>query len=197
MSIVIGLTGPTGSGKSSTAKVCRKYGIKTVDCDQTARKATEKGSDGLLALTKVFGQEILEQDGSLNRKLLAKKAFSAKENTELLNKTLLPFIKELVLKEIKGNVVLLDAPTLFESGLNAICFKTIAVLSNREIRRERIINRDNLTKEQAETRMSAGKSDDFFKQNANYIVYNNSDEETFLSEFEKVLTEILQMGEKL
>ena len=129
--------------------------------------------------------------------MLAKKAFSAKENTELLNKTLLPFIKELVLKEIKGNVVLLDAPTLFESGLNAICFKTIAVLSNREIRRERIINRDNLTKEQAEIRISAGKSDDFFKQNANYIVYNNSDEETFLSEFEKVLTEILKLGEKL
>ena len=62
MSIVIGLTGPTGSGKSSTAKVCRKYGIKTVDCDQTARKATEKGSDGLLAITKVFGQDILEED---------------------------------------------------------------------------------------------------------------------------------------
>jgi len=192
MSIVIGLTGPTGSGKSSAAKLCEKHGIKLVDCDKVSRKATETGSEALKALSKAFGADILNNDGSLNRKALANKAFSAKENTELLNKTIFPFIKELVLKEIDGNKVLLDAPTLFESGLNCICFKTVAVLSDNEIRLKRIIARDNLTESEAKKRMSAGKSDNFYKENADYILYNNSDEQTFLNEFEKVLAEIFK-----
>ena len=190
MSIVIGLTGPTGSGKSSAAKLCEKYGIKLVDCDKVARKATEKGSECLKRLSKAFGAEILNTDGSLNRKALANKAFSTKENTELLNKTIFPFIKELVLNEIDTEKVLLDAPTLFESGINAICFKTVAVLADSDIRLNRIIKRDNLTEAEAKKRMSAGKSDNFYKENADYIIYNNSDERTFLKSFENVLTEI-------
>ncbi len=192
MSIVIGLTGPTGSGKSSAAKLCEKHGIKRVDCDKIARKATETGSEGLKALSKIFGADILNNDGSLNRKVLANKAFSTKENTELLNRTIFPFIKELVLNEIDSDKVLLDAPTLFESGINSICFKTVAVLSDTEIRLKRIIGRDNLTEKEAKLRMSAGKSDNFYKENADYIIYNNSDEQTFLNEFEKVLAEIFE-----
>ena len=194
MSIVIGLTGPTGSGKSSTATVCKKYGIKVVDCDKIARKATEKGTDGLNALVKVFGADILNNDQTLNRKKLANKAFSTKENTEILNKTIFPFIKELVLGEIDCEKVLLDAPTLFESGINSVCTKTVAVLSDDEIRLKRILKRDNLSETDAKIRMSAGKSDNFYKQNADYIVYNNLDEQTFLNEFEKALLKILKEG---
>ena len=191
MSIVIGLTGPTGSGKSSAAKLCEKHGIKLVDCDKIARKATEKGSGALKDLSEVFGMDILNGDGSLNRKVLAVKAFSTKENTELLNKTIFPFIKELVLNEIDSDRVLLDAPTLFESGINSICFKTVAVLADTDIRLKRIINRDDLTETEARIRMSAGKSDNFYNENADYIIYNNSDEQTFLENFENVLAEIL------
>ncbi len=197
MSIIIGLTGPTGSGKSSAAVLCEKHGIKLVDCDKVARTATEKGSDGLKAVTQVFGTHILNSDGTLNRKALASKAFSSKENTELLNKTIFPFIKKLVLKEIDCEKVLLDAPTLFESGINSICFKTVAVLSDEDIRLKRIIERDNLTEADAKLRISAGKNDDFYKENADYIIYNNADEQDFLNQFEKVLTEILKLGEKL
>ncbi len=190
MSIVIGLTGPTGSGKSSAAKLCEKYGIKLVDCDKVARKATEKGSGALKTLCEVFGTDILNGDGSLNRKALAAKAFSTKENTELLNKTIFPFIKELVLSEIDSDRVLLDAPTLFESGINTICFKTVAVLADEGVRLKRIIKRDNLTEDEAKLRMSVGKSDNFYKENADYIIYNNSDEQTFLRSFENALAEI-------
>lgn len=197
MSIIIGLTGPTGSGKSSAAVLCEKYDIKLIDCDKVARTATEKGGDGLKAVTQVFGNDILNSDGTLNRKALARKAFSTKENTLLLNKTLFPFIKKLVLKEIDCVKVLLDAPTLFESGINSICFKTVAVLSDTNIRLKRIIERDNLTEADAKLRISAGKNDDFYKENADYIIYNNANEHDFLNQFEKVLTEILKLGEKL
>ncbi len=196
MSIIIGLTGPTGSGKSSACKLCESYGLKHVDCDLLARKAVQKGSDGLKALVNAFGNEIINPDGTLNRKLLAKIAFSDKAKTELLNATIFPFIRALVLEETKDGNILLDAPTLFESKIDNICTKTIAVLSDKEIRLKRIIARDDLTEAEALTRISAGKTDNFYKTYANYIVYNNKTEEEFLKEFSLVLESILK-GENL
>ena len=63
MRIIVGLTGPTGAGKSSVTQIAIKKGIKVIDCDLYARKATEKGSEGLSALVKAFGKEILNIDG--------------------------------------------------------------------------------------------------------------------------------------
>ena len=191
MTKIIGLTGPTGAGKSSAAKVCENLSIKHIDCDILARKAVEKGTQGLTAVVNAFGQQVLNSDGSLNRKALAQKAFCDRMSTQLLNKTLLPFIKELVLKEIEGDVVLLDAPTLFESGINEICFKTVAVLSDRELRLDRIMKRDNITKDAALLRINAGKTDDFYIKNCDFVIYNDADEQTFNNEFSNLLREIL------
>ena len=186
--IIIGLTGPTGAGKSSLTPVAEKLGYKVIDCDKTARQAVEKGTKGLKALKIAFGEEILLEDGSLNRKALAQKAFSTIQKTELLNKTLLPFISELVFKECEGDKVLLDAPTLFESGLNEKCTATVGVLADRETRIERIINRDNLSEAEALIRINAGKTNDFYKQNADFIIYNNGETEEFQKEFEVILS---------
>ena len=188
--IIIGLTGPTGAGKSSLTPVAEKLGFKVIDCDKTARQAVEKGTEGLVALVNTFGEDILFSDGSLNRKALAQKAFSIPQNTELLNKILLPFITELVLKECEGDKVLLDAPTLFESGLNEKCTATVGVLADRETRIERIKNRDNLSEDEALTRINAGKTDEFYKQNADFVIYNNGETEEFQKEFEVILSKI-------
>lgn len=191
MSKIIGLTGPTGAGKSSAATVCRALGIKHIDCDILARRAVKKGTDGLNAVVNAFGSDVLNADGTLNRTSLAQKAFKSEESTNLLNKTLLPFVKELVLKEISGEWVLLDAPTLFESGINEICFKTVAVLSDKEIRLCRIMKRDSITKEAALLRINAGKPDEFYLKNCDFIIYNNENENTFNNEFSCLLKEIM------
>ncbi len=191
MSKIIGLTGPTGAGKSSAARICADLGIKHIDCDILARRAVEKGTNGLNAVVNAFGNDILNADGTLNRKALAEKAFKDKQSTELLNKTLLPFIKDLVLAEIEGEWVLLDAPTLFESGINEICFKTVAVLSDNEKRISRIIARDNITRDQALLRINAGKKDEFYIENCDFIIYNNKAENTFNNEFLCLLKEIM------
>lgn len=191
MTKIIGLTGPTGAGKSSAAAVCKNLSIKHIDCDILARKAVEKGKNGLNAVVNAFGRDILNPDGSLNRKALAQKAFCDEKSTNLLNETLLPFIKELVLKEIEGDFVLLDAPTLFESGINEICFKTVAVLSDKEIRLNRIMKRDNITRDAALLRINAGKTDDFYIKNCDFVIYNDADEQTFNNEFSNLLREIL------
>lgn len=190
MSIVIGLTGPTGSGKSSTAACAQRLGFKVIDCDKLARVAVEKGTAGLSALVLAFGTDILNRDGTLNRKELAKIAFSSKEKNELLNKTLLPYIVLLIKEQITGELVILDAPTLFESGINSVCNATVAVLADEEIRLGRITTRDGIDKTAARLRISAGKNDEFYKLNADYIIYNNGDEQNFISEFEKIINEI-------
>ena len=192
MSVIIGLTGPTGAGKSSAKKICEGLGLKHIDCDIIARKAVEKGTEGLKAVVTAFGNGILNPDGTLNRKELAKIAFSSIEKTELLNNTIFPFIVGLVQRETQNGKILLDAPTLFESGIDKICFKTIGVLSNKQARFKRIIERDSLTEAEALLRMSAGKDDNFYKSQANYIIYNNNTEQEFLEKLNSVLNEILE-----
>lgn len=186
--IIIGLTGPTGAGKSSLKPIAEKLGYKVIDCDKTARQAVKQGTKGLIALVSTFGEDILLSDGSLNRKALAQKAFSTPQNTELLNKTLLPFITELVLKECEGDKILLDAPTLFESGLDAKCTATVGVLADRNTRLERIKSRDNISEPQALIRINAGKTDEFYKKNADHIIYNNGDPIEFQREFGVILS---------
>ncbi|MBO4734245.1 MAG: dephospho-CoA kinase, partial [Clostridia bacterium] len=116
MSYILGLTGPTGAGKSIFSKCAGESGFTVIDCDGVAREAVGKGMPALTRLCEVFGDEILLKNGELDRRKLAGIAFSSPDKTELLNETVLPFIKELVLGRIKGDLVLLDAPTLFESG---------------------------------------------------------------------------------
>ena len=193
MKKIIGLTGPTGAGKSSACAICKELGIKHIDCDIIARKATEKGEEGLLAVVKAFGEDVLYTDGTLNRKALAEKAFKDADSTDLLNKTLLPIIHKMVLNEIDCDRVLLDAPTLFESGVNEICHKTVAVLADREIRLKRILSRDNITTEQALLRINAGKTDDFYKEKCDFVIYNNADEHTFKNDFLNLLKEIFEL----
>ena len=197
MSFVIGLTGPTGAGKSSVTAVAQELGFKIVDCDKLARVAVEKGSDGLSAVAEVFGDDILNDDGTLNRAALAQKAFSTTENTELLNKTLLPYIMLLVREEITGDRVLLDAPTLFESGADSLCDEVIVVLSDEKTRKKRIMERDDIDEQAAELRIKAGKPDDFYIEKSNNIVYNDCELSVFNLKIQKLLTKLLEEYENV
>lgn len=196
MKIIIGLTGPTGAGKSLACGKCQELGLNLVDCDKVAREAVEKGTEGLAALCDAFSRDILNPDGTLDRKKLASIAFASRDKTELLNNTVFPFIKKLVLKGTENGNTLLDAPTLFESGINEICFKTIAVLCDKGVRLERIIKRDNLTEAEALLRMNAGKDDEFYIKNADYVIYSDNGEDELLKEFTATVQEILRIGEQ-
>jgi len=188
--IIIGLTGPTGAGKSCVSAVAEELGFKIIDCDKLARIAVEKGTAGLSALVKAFGEEILQPDGSLDRKALAKEAFKSPENTELLNKTLLPHIVLLMKESANTEKVLLDAPTLYESGIENMCTAVIAVLADEETRLKRIIARDGIDEAAARLRISAGKTDEFYKSKTDYIIYNNSEQNDFKGRFRAIIEEI-------
>ena len=186
---IVGLTGPTGSGKTTACRIAEDNGFYVVNCDKTARKATEN-EECLSQLCSVFGEDIIKSDGTLDRAALAEKAFATPEKTELLNKTIFPFITKLIETEINSSdrgKILLDAPTLFESGADSLCDAIIVVTADLDLRLHRIMKRDSIGREAAMLRINAGKTDDFYKTKVEHIIYNNGDEESFISEFQKII----------
>ncbi len=189
---IIGLTGPSGTGKTTALKKAQEMGFLCVDCDKIAKTETQNNPLCKQAIKESFGEEVFK-NGILDRKLLAKLAFSTKEKTKLLNQTVLPFVAGEILKIIEDSQtenIILDAPTLFQSGLNEICNFTVCLMCDREKRLNRIINRDNITKEAAELRINAAETDEFFIKNCDFTVYNNNKENEFLLEFSQLLAKI-------
>lgn len=176
--IKLGLTGPTGAGKTTVARLLEQNGIPLVDADAIARTVTEKGSPVLSALADTFGKDILFSDGSLDRRALAAVAFSSKENTEKLNAVTHPAILARIrraLADATGDAVILDAPLLFETGLDALCDHTVAVVADEAVRLARITARDGISEEAAKKRMAVQPDTAFYAARADILLYNNGD----------------------
>ena len=176
--LTIGLTGKTGAGKSTVADLLKEKGCYIIDGDVIARQITEKGSEVLPILQKEFGEDILDENGELIRKKLAERAFSSKESTALLNSITHPVIKERSLIEIKNaenlgyKTAIIDAAALLDSDCKDLCEKIIVVTAPEDIRLERILSRDGITKQQALTRIKAQKDDEYYFSHADIIIRN-------------------------
>lgn len=162
----VGIVGGSGAGKSLFCSLLEKEGIPTINTDITAREVVKKGSPCLEELCDYFGRGILKEDGELDRKALAKIAFSDKEKHEKLNSITHFYIIREVKKWLSERekcgafAVCIDAPLLFESGLDKICFETVAVVAPRTDRLKRICERDKIDEDAAILRISTQKSDE-------------------------------------
>ncbi len=195
---VVGITGPTGAGKSTITEYLKSKGCYAIDADKLGRMSLEKGSDCLVQACAVFGDDILNSDGTLNRQLLAKRAFSTPENTQRLNNITHPWITMQVIKtidEIRNNVenpvILFDAAVLLESKMDVLCDYVIAVVAPVEIRRERIIKRDNLTAENANIRINAQNSNDFYINRADFVIDGSLSKDEIYLNADKILENII------
>ncbi|MBQ9742486.1 MAG: dephospho-CoA kinase [Ruminococcus sp.] len=192
---VIGLTGPTGSGKTLVSSMFAEKGFAVVNADEVAHKAL-LNPEYIEKLTEAFGEGILLEDGSVSRPALAEAAFSSKKNTELLNRISHPLIIRMCKEEFEHlyeegfERILFDAPTLFESEGNKLCAFTIAVLADDKTRLSRIMARDNITPEQAKSRMKAQKSYEFYSNRADFVIMNEGDIDTLRRCTEEIIKEL-------
>lgn len=182
--MVIGLTGQTGAGKSTVSKTFAANGFAIINADAIARLVVEKGTKCLDEIHDLFGNDVINTDGTLDRKALAAIVFSDHKKLEMLNSITYPYITGEILQQIRRHsvkgekLILLDAPTLFESRADDFCELIISVVSDAEIREQRIINRDGLTPEQARKRMNSQYDEEFFIKHSDFIINNNQSIDT-------------------
>lgn len=177
---VIGLTGPTGAGKSYVAECFLEKGVPIVDADRVARLVTEPHTDCLMALCETFGDAILNDDGSLNRRELAARAFATPETVDLLNRITHPAILAAIKQQLEDladaghPLAVLDAPLLYEAGADVLCDRIIAVTAPAEARLARIMARDGLTQEAAIQRMNTQPNDEFYTRDGVTVLVNDT-----------------------
>lgn len=181
----IGLTGQSGSGKGEFSRIFLEHGkTACLDTDITARQVVEKGKPCLYELCEYFGNEILDKNGNLNRRMLASIAFCDNEKHEALNRIthfhITKAIKEW-LTDMENNgveIAIIDAPLLFESGADRLCDITVGVIAPYDMRLERVMKRDGIDEKNARIRLDSQPDDAFFKEKCTYIICNDKDMET-------------------
>lgn len=179
--MVVGLTGQTGAGKTTVCKIFLENGFSIINADHIARLVVEKGQPCLKEICEFFGTDILLENGMLDRPKLAGLVFTDKKKLDLLNSITYPYITSEILKLIRKmsvqghKLILLDAPTLFESRADDFCELIISVISRENLRLERIMKRDKISRESAQYRMDSQLKEEFFRQNSDFIIKNNSD----------------------
>lgn len=191
----IGLTGPTGAGKGTAAKSFLRHGIPSIDTDKVYHDLLIPPSACLDELVRRFGEGILAPDGSLDRRALAVRVFDEGDERDHddLNHITHRYVLDMVraccagLEKAGVRAVLVDAPLLYESGFDRECDYVLAVLADRNVRKTRIMARDGLTSEAADSRMNAQQPDDFFTSRADAVLYNNGDASALDGEADRIL----------
>lgn len=174
--MILGLTGGSGTGKSSACKFFEEKGFLIVDMDKVSRKVCQKGEACLDEIVNFFGKDILDENGELIRRKLGDIVFSDKEKLEILNKITHKYIineAKNFISQNPGKDIVLDAAVLFESGADELCTHTLCVLGSFEKRLSRIMERDSLSKESAKNRILSQPDDSFYISHCDAAIYNN------------------------
>jgi dephospho-CoA kinase len=162
--LFIGLTGPSGAGKSTAARILESLGCAVVDCDALAREITEPGSPVLAQLAARFGEDVCK-GGTLDRALLAGRAFAGEKTRQDLNSITHPAITALVMERAEAlqaaRAIVLDAAALLESELAPLCAHILIITAPEDLRLRRILARGGVTEEAARQRIEAQRSMDW------------------------------------
>ena len=180
--MIIGLTGISGSGKGYVCRVFKEFGIDSIDTDAVVHSLYSENEECISLLRSYFGDFIIDSKGSIDRAVLAPMVFSDPEAMSFLNSTVHRYTLQVVDKTVdeyrseNACAVIVDAPLLFESGYDKKCDVVISVISDMQRRVERICERDGISREKATMRIKNQKSDSFFEENSDFLIYNNGED---------------------
>ena len=191
---VIGLTGGIGSGKSTVSAYLKEQGYLILDADQIAHDITKKGSPVLQKIADAFGADMLDAEGNLQRKKLAAVAFSTLENKALLESMttteVVLLISETVaqLRKTKDyDIIFIDAPLLFEAGVDRLTDLVWMVSADEEIRIERVMNRDQISRTDVLQRIANQMSNEEKIRRSQEIIDNSSGKEELYRQVKALL----------
>ena len=177
---VIGVTGPSGAGKGTVCAMLQSRGFYHIDCD---RLVPSVYGQILPELSAAFGKRVIK-NGAVDKKRLARAAFSSPENTEKLNRIVHPAVVRGIEREIQAadaagyRGAAVDGAALFEAQAERLCDKVLCVLAPAEVRLQRILNRDKITADAAKLRMNAQKEDGYYSSRADAVIINQNAAET-------------------
>ena len=193
---LIGITGPSGGGKTTALSVLKEFGALIIDCDAIYHELLEKDAALVSALAARFPAAYI--DGRIDRRALAAQVFSDPAALAELNTISHRFVREEVTRRLRawamagGRLAAVDAIELIESGLGENCDLLLGVLADREARIARIMRRDGLDRERASARIDAQKPESYFKEKCDHILYNSGDEDQFSDTCRDYFTEGLK-----
>ena len=173
---VIGLTGQSGAGKSAASKIFSACGIPVIDCDAVARRVSALPE--FLEKISVAFPGCVDESGLLRRKL-GSLVFNDREKLREYGNIIFPYITESIMSEIESlkivgaKLVILDAPTLFESGMNSVCAEIISVIAPFDLKLRRVLERDNIPVEFAQSRLSSQFSEKYFYDRSDAVIVND------------------------
>lgn len=195
MTLVIGLTGGIASGKSTVSQMIKEKGIRVVDADIIAKEAVSKGSPALHQIVQTFGEEVLQPNGELNRQQLGAIIFSDEEKRKKLNAIVHPEVRKEMLEQRDEGVsnqetfVVLDIPLLFESKLEGLVDRIIVVYTTPELQLSRLMNRNDLSEEEALNRIHSQQPLEEKCQKADRVIENTKDLAFMRKQLENILNE--------
>jgi dephospho-CoA kinase len=191
--VIIGITGPMGSGKSLVASELARLGAYVIDLDVIARELVEPGMPALDEIRDEFGPEYILEQGALDRKALGSLIFSDPEALRRLNRIMFPKLVEAAKDRLdkasgKYDLVVIDAAVLCQAGLDRLVDKVIGVTAEKGVRIERIAKRNKLSYEEASARvLGQGELDEILKHSADLIIDNSGSREALLEQLKEGL----------
>lgn len=179
---VIGLTGGIASGKTTISNILKELGAIIIDADKIARKVVEKSSPALKDIEENFGRDVLFKDGRLDRKKLGNIVFNDTGSLKKLNEIIHPYIVEKIIDEINhyketynNRVIILDAALLIELNLMDLVEEVWLIVVPEEMQLGRLVERDNISANQAQKRIDAQIPLEDKKKYADLIIDNSKD----------------------
>lgn len=191
---VIGLTGGIASGKSTVSELLTAHGFKVVDADIASRQAVGKGTKGLTRVKEVFGDEAIDEDGNMNRSYVGEVIFNQPEKRLILNEIVHPIVRDIMEKEKaiylgQGYNVIMDIPLLFENDLQETVDEVWLVYTSESIQIDRLMERNDLSMEEAKARAYSQISIDKKRRMADHVIDNRDTKLELKQNLEDLLLE--------